>query len=806
MATEKPTLSAPEEQVSPLAEDAQTSPVATPETSESQIPAGEAAPAEPAVTPAPEETPAAEEAPEAESAGEEKTPETAPEAPEASEVPEASERTSDETPADVETAAAEAEPVEKRAQEPVGEAASEPVQEPVGEAAPETVSEAVQEPVGEAAPEADREPVGADAAPRPKRARIKSAAEPVADFEEEEAPEEVRVDFVDEEAALAAQDAGLELEGETAEEAEAEQRAAEEKEAPEEKFAGKGKEELVAMFARMLEEQPVQSIRRDVEALKIAFYRIRRSEVEAARRRFLEEGGAEEDFAPAVDGAEVQLKELFKEYRRRRDIFIANLEAEKEANLKVKQQIIEELKELVNSDETLNHTFNKFRELQQRWRDTGPVPQAYIKDLWETYNLHVENFYNFIKINKELRDLDLKKNYEQKVALCEQAEALLLEPSVVEAFHKLQKLHDEWRETGPVANEYKETLWERFKAASSRINKLHQEHFEALKGEQLKNLELKTGLCEATEELAAQPLTTRREWNKASDKLLEIQKTWKTIGFAPKKDNNRIYERFRTACDRFFEAKRQFYAGLKAEMDHNLQLKNEICEAAESLVNSEEWKKTTDELIALQTRWKQIGAVSRRHSEAVWKRFRAACDRFFERKAAHFATVDGEYEENLRKKLALLDEMAAADVRTGGYEVIRDFQRRWSEIGFVPIKQKDAIQKRYKAAVDELFNVLRGSERDRSMGRFREKLSSMKGAGDRRLRSERERLYNKVRQLEQEIALLENNIGFFAKSKNAESLVADVRAKIERAREEMNATIEKVRMIDSQESENKENA
>ena len=784
MATEKPTLSAPEEQVSPLAEDAQTSPVATPETSESQIPAGEAAPAEPAVTPAPEETPAseapaAEEAPEAESAGEEKTPETpgAPEAPA---------ETSAETPADVETAAA-----------PVAEPVEKPVQEPGEEAA----SEAVQEPVGERAPEAVREPAGADAAPRPKRARIKSAAEPVADFEEEEAPEEVRMDFVDEEAALAAQDAGLELEGETAEEAEAEQRAAEEKEAPEEKFAGKGKEELVAMFARMLEEQPVQSIRRDVEALKIAFYRIRRSEVEAARRRFLEEGGAEEDFAPAVDGAEVQLKELFKEYRRRRDIFIANLEAEKEANLKVKQQIIEELKELVNSDETLNHTFNKFRELQQRWRDTGPVPQAYIKDLWETYNLHVENFYNFIKINKELRDLDLKKNYEQKVALCEQAEALLLEPSVVEAFHKLQKLHDEWRETGPVANEYKETLWERFKAASSRINKLHQEHFEALKGEQLKNLELKTGLCEATEELAAQPLTTRREWNKASDKLLEIQKTWKTIGFAPKKDNNRIYERFRTACDRFFEAKRQFYAGLKAEMDHNLQLKNEICEAAESLVNSEEWKKTTDELIALQTRWKQIGAVSRRHSEAVWKRFRAACDRFFERKAAHFATVDGEYEENLRKKLALLDEMAAADVRTGGYEVIRDFQRRWSEIGFVPIKQKDAIQKRYKAAVDELFNVLRGSERDRSMGRFREKLSSMKGAGDRRLRSERERLYNKVRQLEQEIALLENNIGFFAKSKNAESLIADVRAKIERAREEMNATVEKVRMIDSQEAE-----
>ena len=614
----------------------------------------------------------------------------------------------------------------------------------------------------------------------------------------------MQVDFADEEAALAAQNAGLEIEGATPEEEAAEELAAQKPE--EDKFAGKGKEELVALFARMLEEQPVQSIRRDVEALKIAFYRIRRAEVEAARRRFVEEGGAEEDFAPSVDGAEIRLKEQFKEYRRRRDAFIANLEAEKEANLKVKQAIIEELKELVNSDETLNHTFNKFRELQQRWKDTGIVPQQHVKDLWETYNLHVENFYSFIKINKELRDLDLKKNYEQKVALCEQAEALVLEPSVVEAFHKLQKLHDEWRETGPVANEYKETLWERFKAASSRINKQHQEHFETLKGEQVKNLELKTGLCVATEELSSQPLTTRKEWNRASDRLLEIQKTWKTIGFAPKKDNNRIYERFRTACDRFFEAKRQFYAGMKTEMEHNLQLKIEICEAAESLMNSEEWKKATDELIALQARWKQIGAVSRRHSDAVWKRFRAACDKFFERKASHFASVDGEHEENLQKKLALLAEMAGADVKAGGYEVIREFQRRWGEIGFVPIKQKDAIQKKYKAAVDELFNTLRGSERDRSMGRFREKVSSFKASGDRRLRSERERLYNKVRQLEQEIGLLENNIGFFAKSKNAEALVADVRAKIERAREEMASTIEKVKLIDKQDQDENNNA
>ena len=681
------------------------------------------------------------------------------------------------------------------AEEPVAEVADAPAESAV------TKTPAAETPAEEAAAERIS---GEEAAPRAKRARIKPAAGPEVAESEEDASRDVQVDFADEEAALAAQNAGLEIEGATPEEEAAEELAAQKPE--EDKFAGKGKEELVALFARMLEEQPVQSIRRDVEALKIAFYRIRRAEVEAARRRFVEEGGAEEDFAPSVDGAEIQLKEQFKEYRRRRDAFIANLEAEKEANLKVKQAIIEELKELVNSDETLNHTFNKFRELQQRWKDTGIVPQQHVKDLWETYNLHVENFYSFIKINKELRDLDLKKNYEQKVALCEQAEALVLEPSVVEAFHKLQKLHDEWRETGPVANEYKEALWERFKAASSRINKQHQEHFETLKGEQVKNLELKTGLCVATEELSSQPLTTRKEWNRASDRLLEIQKTWKTIGFAPKKDNNRIYERFRTACDRFFEAKRQFYAGMKTEMEHNLQLKIEICEAAESLMNSEEWKKATDELIALQARWKQIGAVSRRHSDAVWKRFRAACDKFFERKASHFASVDGEHEENLQKKLALLAEMAEADVKAGGYEVIREFQRRWGEIGFVPIKQKDAIQKKYKAAVDELFNTLRGSERDRSMGRFREKVSSFKASGDRRLRSERERLYNKVRQLEQEIGLLENNIGFFAKSKNAEALVADVRAKIERAREEMASTIEKVKLIDKQDQDENNNA
>ena len=599
-------------------------------------------------------------------------------------------------------------------------------------------------------------------------------------------------DVTEEDAVFDAEQAGLSLGEEIAEEMLSEDVKGGD-------VANMSKQELVSLFASLLESEPVHTLRKKVEAIKIAFYKQHRAEVDAARKAFEAENGEEAEFTPAVDALEVELKELFKEYRSRRDSYIADLDKIKEENLAVKLAIIDELKELVNSDETINTTFAKFRELQQRWKDTGVVPQTQVKDLWETYNLHVENFYNFIKINKELRDLDLKKNYEAKLSLCEQAEALIMEPSIIDAFHKLQKLHDEWRETGPVANEFKEQLWERFKDASSRINKQHQEYFDAIKREQTRNLELKSELCEKTEALIEQPFTSRKEWNKASEQLLEIQKIWRTIGFAPKKDNTRIYERFRTACDGFFAAKREFYAGIKSEMEHNLQLKTEICEAAEALQASEDWKHTTDELIALQAKWKDIGAVPRRYSEQIWKRFRAACDAFFEHKSKHFAGVESQYEDNLRKKQALIEEMAAADIKSGGYDMIKEFQRRWSEVGYVPIKHKDSIQKSYKQAVDAMFAVLRGSEHDRSMNRFKERLQSMKGGGaDKRLRAERERLYNKVRQLEQDIALLENNIGFFSKSKNADAMVADIREKISRTKRELQQTIEKVVLIDKE--------
>ncbi|MFR9603112.1 MAG: DUF349 domain-containing protein [Rikenellaceae bacterium] len=566
----------------------------------------------------------------------------------------------------------------------------------------------------------------------------------------------------------------------------------------EETFAGKSKGELVDLLAKVLESEPIQSLRRTVEAIKIAFYKLHRAEVDDQRKAFVDEGkGEATDFVPAVDESEQKLKGLLKEYRTKRDEFVANAEGIKEANLKIKLQIIEELKDLVASDETLNHTFPKFRELQNRWKETGGVPVQDVKDLWERYHLHTEHFYNFIKINKELRDLDLKKNLEQKVMLCEQAEMLSSESSVVEAFRKLQKLHDSWRETGPVANELKDEIWSRFKEASSQINKLHQDYFGQIKGEQVKNLELKEALCVRAEELLAKGCASHKEWNKASDKLLELQKEWKGIGFAPKKDNNKIYDRFRMICDKFFEAKREFYVSQKSEMEQNLALKTQICERAEALAQSEDWKATTDQIIVLQAEWKGVGAVSQRYSDQIWKRFRAACDSFFEKKSSHFSSQDSEQDTNLKAKEALLKEMAECDiVAQGGFDAIKAYQRKWSEIGFVPIKQKDSIAKKYKEVVDGLFTTLRGQERDRSMNRFKDKISTMKGSGDNRVKGERERLYNKVKQLEGEIALLENNIGFFSKSKGAESMIADVNRKIEKARQEMADTIAKVKLID----------
>ena len=557
------------------------------------------------------------------------------------------------------------------------------------------------------------------------------------------------------------------------------------------------KDGVLARLAEKVSEEPSAELRTEVEALKVAFYKLHRADMEARRKAFFEENSADAEYSVQTDEAEIRFKELYNIYRSKRDEAAAISEKEKEENYKAKLAIIEELKQLVDSEETLNTTFAKFHDLQARWRTIGQVPQAKVSDLYETYNLHVENFYDYVKINKELRDLDWKRNLEAKSSLCEQAEALTEANAVVEAFHKLQKLHEEWREIGPVSMEHKESLWERFKAASTIINRRHQEHFEGIKAEQLSNFERKSALCEEIEKMVSEAPTSHKAWNKASERLQAIQAEWRTIGFAPKKDNNKVYDRFRAACDKFFEVKHSFYAESKDEMAKSLEVKTTLCERAESIAERDDWAKATEELLSLQAEWKKSGAVSRKHADAVWKRFRSACDKFFERKAQHFSSIDNEYSANLAAKQSLLEEMAQAVVKS--FDDIKEYQRRWSEIGFVPIRHKEELQKQYKAVLDKLFASVRNADREQQISKFKNKVSSMREAGGKQLRSEREKLYNRVKQLEQEIQTLENNIGFFAKSKGAEAMIASVKEKIEKAKRDMADAIERVKLIDSQE-------
>jgi hypothetical protein len=573
------------------------------------------------------------------------------------------------------------------------------------------------------------------------------------------------------------------------------------------------KEELLDVFKKLIETQPIEVLRREAEAIKSAFYKFVKQE---QRKKSPEEETAEEpqpkveteeqpqEIEVVADPLEEQFKALYNEYKRRRAEYNQQLETQKEQNLVVKQGIIDELKALLEKQEDINHTFPAFRELQQRWRDTGPVPLSHTTDLWNTYQHYVELFYDYVKINNELRDLDFKKNLESKTLLCEKAEKLILETNIITAFNKLQKYHEEWRELGPVAREYREQMWERFKAATSAINKKHQEYFESQKEEQRKNLEFKQQLCEKAEEITRLEAKDNKAWNEHSKAMEELQKMWRTIGFATKKENTRIFERFRAACDKFYMAKRDFYKQFKTDLQENLQKKTALCEQVESLVSSTDWKKTTDKLISLQKQWKEIGAVPRKQTDAIWKRFRAACDTFFNQKNEHFSTIDSEHTENLRQKQAIIAEIEAF-TSSGNPEkdlsALQELQRRWTGIGFVPFKEKEHIQNSYRTAIDKQYKNLKITDGEKKLMRFRSRINDIKGAGDkakRVIRSEREKLVYKLRQLESDIALWENNIGFFAKSKNAEAMIAEVHNKIEKAKEEMHILEEKIKLIEKQ--------
>lgn len=566
-------------------------------------------------------------------------------------------------------------------------------------------------------------------------------------------------------------------------------------------YSVKTKEELLDLIKVYLADFPIENIKKQVDIIKSSFYKLHNAEIDAKRKAFIDEGGLEQDFKVEESPVEMTMKDLLNEYRDKRNELSKQLETNKEANLAAKYEIIESIKELINSQESLNKTFHDFRSLQDKWREIGPVPQAKVKDLWEKYHYHVEAFYDYIKINKELRDLDFKKNLDAKMKLAEKAEELIVLPSVVEAFKQLQQLHDQWREIGPVPTEKRSELWDRFKDATSKINHKHQEYFVKLKEDQKTNLQEKTVLCEKAEALIETIPETAKAWEAKSKDLIELQKIWKTIGFAPKKYNTKIYERFRAACDIFFNKKRDFFASNREEQENNLQLKTELCIQAEALSDSTDWKKTTNELIKLQKKWKTIGPVPIKVSDKVWKRFRAACDTFFNNKSGFYATIDDTYGDNLKLKEELLKEIenfTPSDDVTESLNKLKDFQRKWSEIGFVPIKQKDAIQDKYRATINEKFDALKLDEEKKSILRFRGKMEGIsdKPNSYKRLAMERDKCYNKLKQIENDIALWENNIGFFSNSKNAESLISDVERKIALAKEKMEALNEKLNILD----------
>lgn len=575
-------------------------------------------------------------------------------------------------------------------------------------------------------------------------------------------------------------------------------------------YGDMSKDELLVTLKRVIETRPITEIRADVEAIKSAFFHLQEERQEALKLKFVREGGKEEDFQPIDDEVETAFREQLKHYRRLKASYNREQEKVKETNLEKKYALIERLKTLLEKKESIGDTFKEFREIQQSWKETGPVPQQKLKDLWSTYHHHVEKFYDYIKINKELRDLDWKKNEQLKEKLCEQAEELLNEPNVVTAFRTLQKYHAQWREIGPVHPELKEPLWERFRAATKEINHRHQEHFKKLKDEQKDNLIKKENLCEEAEVLADGNYDSHKEWKQKTDEIINLQKVWRTIGFAPKKDNNKIYARFRAACDKFFDKKREFYAKNKEWQEKNLEKKIDICEQAEAVQDSEDWKATTDKLINLQKEWKAIGPVPRKDSDKVWKRFRAACDHFFDRKGEFFKHIDERYEENLKFKQALIEEVEnytfSEDVEAN-YNALKGFQERWSEIGFVPYKMKDKIQNAFREALNKQFDKLRIDDTEKKLLKFQTRLDNIsnKPKADFKIRHERDKYVNKLRKLESNIQVWENNIGFFTpETKTANTMIHEFESKIAKAREEMTLIEEKIRMID-QADENTEN-
>lgn len=568
----------------------------------------------------------------------------------------------------------------------------------------------------------------------------------------------------------------------------------------EENAAGKLTKEEILNRLQALVDAPIETVRGEVESLKQAYYKIRRNEVDELRKAFVEQGGDEKDFTAPEDTQENFLKELLGSYKEKKAAYLAEEEKQKAENYEIKLQLIEQLKVLCESQDDFNKLYNEFKDIQQKWKEIKLVPEEHANELWKEYQTYSEAFYDLIKINNQFRDYDFKKNLELKTALCEAVEKLQDEKDIISAFHQLQKLHQQWREIGPVAKELREELWDRFKAASTVINKRHQQHFENLKAKEQENLVAKTVICEEIEGIDYAALQTFKDWDEKNNEVLALQQKWRTIGFTPKKHNTKIFERFRAACDVFFTKKTEFYKSIKAEMEKNLEKKRALCEKAEALKDSTDWKGTTEKMIALQKEWKTIGQVTRRHSDSIWKRFITACDYFFDNKNKNVSSQKSEEQTNLEAKKALIEKVKTMDESLDTEEAIttlKEWIAEWNEIGHVPFKEKDKVYKAFHEAVDAQFDRLKVDQRDRRMKSYRNNVSEMAGKGKGKLYSERDRLMRTYERMKNDLQTYENNIGFLTiSSKGGSGLVKEMERKIEKLKAEMELTVKKIEAID----------
>ncbi len=568
-------------------------------------------------------------------------------------------------------------------------------------------------------------------------------------------------------------------------------------------YGNLSREELVQVLEETIKEGDFNAIKVKVALIKVAFLKLNKEVQHKKYEEFIAEGGEESEFETAADPLEQQFNNAFAVYKQKRQVYLDEQENQKQKNLESKMIILEELKALIDSEETLKKTYDEFKTLQDRWKEIGMVPKKEVNNLWQSYHFYVERFFDKVKINKELRDLDLKKNLELKISLCEKAEELLLESSILKSFKALQLLHQQWKEVGPVPQDKKDEIWERFKTTSDKLNSLRHEHYGQLQDDQKNNFIAKTAICEKAEEIIERENTNIKDWQENTDQITELLKVWKTIGPAPRKQNDEVWDRFKTSLDAFFAAKKDYFQKIKDEQLNNYNIKLDLCAQAEAIKSSTDWKSTTQELIRLQKDWKNIGPVPRKQSEKIWKRFRAACDEFFTSKSEFFNNIGKHEQDNLKLKEDLIKKVEEFEFDTNknhNLDALKTFQRDWTDIGHVPIKEKERLQAQFRNAINKQLDKLNISRAEIQTLNYKVRVEDMKdrpNAG-KMISHERNLLMSKRKKMEEEVKLWENNIGFLANSKKASLLKEEFEKKINDGKKEIEVLTTKIKLLDKE--------